>query len=53
MTLIWGMEKPRLFGACPSAMEKRRFWVCAGYAPEQNICLASYLNKKNIYISGA
>ena len=33
MTLIWGMEKPRLFGACPSAMEKRRFWVCAGYAP--------------------
>ena len=49
MTLIWGMEKPGLFGACPSAMKKRRFGVCAGYAPEQNISLASYL-KKHIHV---
>ena len=52
MTLIWGMEKPRLFGACPSAMEKRRFGVCAGYAPEQTN-LPRKLLEKNIYISGA
>ena len=29
MMLIWGMEKPRLFGACPSTMENDDF----GYAP--------------------